>query len=123
MPSEKQPSPKLLIQIADQLESALIEAGEAILARYRLPEPAGAWVLGVVHALPAASAGIPPGVVIVALDRQPVRSPEDLTRLVAGGPVGRAVRIEYVLPGGVERHAEVELKPLAAPLQQALMAR
>ncbi len=40
MPSEKQPSPKLLIQIADQLESALIEAGEAILARYRLPEHA-----------------------------------------------------------------------------------
>ncbi|MFN5449445.1 MAG: 3'(2'),5'-bisphosphate nucleotidase CysQ, partial [Burkholderiales bacterium] len=30
----------MLIQIADQLESALIEAGEAILARYRLPEHA-----------------------------------------------------------------------------------
>jgi len=94
-----------------------------IQSRYRLPEPAGAWVMGVVHALPASVAGIPPGAVIVALDHQPVRSPEDLTRLVAGGPVGRAVRIEYVLPGGVQRRAEVELKPLDAPLQQALMAR
>ena len=94
-----------------------------IQSRYRLPEPAGAWVLGVVHALPASIAGIPPGAVIVALDHQPVRSPEELTRLVAGAPVGRAVRIEYVLSGGVQRHAEVELKPLDAPLQQALMAR
>jgi len=95
----------------------------AIQSRYRLPEPAGAWVLGVVNTLPASVAGIPPGAVIVALDHQAVRSPEDLTRLVAGGPVGRAVRIEYVLPGGVQRRADVELKPLDAPLQQALMAR
>ena len=65
----------------------------------------------------------PPGAVIVALDHQPVRSPEDLTRLVAGCPVGRAVSLEYVLLGGVQRRAEVELKPLDAPLRQALMAR
>ena len=76
-----------------------------------------------VHALPASRAGIPPGAVIVALDHQPVRSPEDLTRLVAGCPVGRAVSLEYVLLGGVQRRAEVELKPLDAPLRQALMAR
>lgn len=94
-----------------------------IQSRYRLPEPAGAWVMGVVHALPASIAGIPPGAVIVALDHQPVRSPEDLTRLVAGCPVGRAVSLEYVLLGGVQRRAEVELKPLDAPLRQALMAR
>jgi S1-C subfamily serine protease len=89
-------------------------------ARFRLPEPSGAYVLGVVQDLPASKAGVPPGSIIVALDNQPVRSPADLTKLVTGGPVGRPVSLEYVLPGGEERRADVVLQPLELPLQRAL---
>lgn len=96
-----------------------IDAG--IQARFRLTEPTGAYVLGVVQDLPASRAGVPPGSVIVALGDQPVRSPADLTKLVTGGPVGRPVSLEYVLPGGEERRADVVLQPLELPLQRALV--
>jgi membrane-associated protease RseP (regulator of RpoE activity) len=75
----------------------------------------------VVQDLPAARAGVPPGSVIVALDARPVSSPDDLTRLVTSGPVGRPVSLEYVLPGGEAKQAEVVLQPLELPLEQALI--
>jgi membrane-associated protease RseP (regulator of RpoE activity) len=90
-------------------------------ARFRLTQPTGAYVLGVVQDLPASRAGVPPGSVIVALGDQPVHTPADLTRLVTGGPVGRPVSLEYVLPGGEERRADVVLQPLELPLQRALV--
>jgi membrane-associated protease RseP (regulator of RpoE activity) len=90
-------------------------------ARFRLPAASGAYVLGVVQDLPASKAGVPPGSIIVALGDQPVRSPADLTKLVTGGPVGRPVSLEYVLPGGEERRADVVLQPLELPLQRALV--
>lgn len=96
-----------------------IDAG--MQARFRLTQPTGAYVLGVVQDLPASRAGVPPGSVIVALGDQPVRTPADLTRLVTGGPVGRPVSLEYVLPGGEERRADVVLQPLELPLQRALV--
>lgn len=93
----------------------------SIQARFNLPEPAGALVIGVVHDLPASKAGVPPGSVIVALDNQPVRSPSELTRLVTSGQVGKPVTLQYILPGGEQRKAEVSLQSLEVPLERALV--
>lgn len=93
----------------------------SIQARFNLPEPSGALVIGVVHDLPASKAGVPPGAVIVALDNQPVRSPSELTRLVTGGPVGRPMTLQYILPGGEQRRAEVSLQSLEVPLERVLV--
>jgi len=93
----------------------------SIQARFNLPAPAGALVIGVVHDLPASKAGVPPGSVIVALDNQPVRSPSELTRLVTGGPVGKPVTLQYILPGGEQRNAEVSLQSLEIPLERVLV--
>lgn len=90
-------------------------------ARFQLGGEAGAYVIGVVGDLPASRAGIPPGSVIVRLNGQPVRSPDELTRLVTSGPVDRPIPVEFVLPGGAERRADVVLQPLEAPLERALV--
>ena len=90
-------------------------------ARFNLPAASGAYVIGVVGDLPASKAGVPPGSVIVALDERPVRSPDELTRLVTSGPVGKPVPLEYVLPGGASRRAEVVLQTLEQPLEEALV--
>jgi hypothetical protein len=90
-------------------------------ARFNLPAASGAYVIGVVGDLPASKAGVPPGSVIVALDQRPVRSPDELTRLVTSGPVGKPVPLEYVLPGGASRRAEVVLQTLEQPLEEALV--
>jgi hypothetical protein len=92
-------------------------------ARFALPEASGAYVIGVVGELPASKAGVPPGSVIVALDQRPVRSPDELTQLVTAGPVGRPVPLDYVLPGGTPRRAEVVLQTLEQPLEQALLGQ
>jgi len=91
-----------------------------IQARFRLPEATGAYVISVVGDLPASKAGIPPGSVIVKLDERPVRSPQELTQLVTSGPVDRPVAVQYVLPGGTERRADVVLQALELPLEKAL---
>lgn len=93
----------------------------AVQARYRLPEASGAYVIGVVGDLPASKAGVPPGSVIVAIRNQPVRGPQDLTRLVTSGPVGAPVPLQYVLPGGESREAEVVLQSLELPLERVLV--
>ena len=93
----------------------------ALQARFRLPEASGAYVIGVVGDLPASKAGVPPGSVIVALDNRPVRSPDELTRLVTAGPVGRPMPLEYVLPGGTPQRADVVLQTLEQPLAEALV--
>ena len=80
-------------------------------------------MIGVVSDLPAARAGVPPGSVIVSLDDRPVGSPDELTRLVTRGPVGRPVPLEYVLPGGGAQRAEVVLQTLEEPLEEALVGR
>ena len=90
-------------------------------ARFQLPEQSGAFVIGVVHDLPASKAGVPPGSVIVALDNQPVRDPADLSRLVTSGPVGTPVPLQFVLPGGESRRIDVRLQPLDVPLEKALV--
>ncbi len=92
-----------------------------VQSRFRLTDPQGAFVIGVVQDLPAARAGVPPGSVIVAINHQPVRSPQELTDLVASGPVGRPVPIHYVLPGGQSKQADVVLQSLEQPLERALI--
>jgi membrane-associated protease RseP (regulator of RpoE activity) len=77
-------------------------------------------VIGVVQDLPASRAGVPPGSVIVALNDRPVRSPVELTQLVTSSPIGRPVTVQFVLPGGESKRADVVLQPLSAPLEQAL---
>ncbi|MGB8855031.1 MAG: PDZ domain-containing protein [Pirellulales bacterium] len=92
-----------------------------IQARFNLPDASGAYVIGVVQDLPASKAGVPPGSVIVALDNRPVRSPVELTQLVTSGPVDRPVTVQFVLPGGEAKRAEVVLQPLEVPLERALL--
>jgi membrane-associated protease RseP (regulator of RpoE activity) len=92
----------------------------AMQARFSLPEPVGAYVIGVVQDLPASRAGVPPGSVIVALNDRPVRSPVELTQLVTSSPIGRPVTVQFILPGGESKRADVVLQPLSAPLEQAL---
>jgi len=89
--------------------------------RFQLRDDAGAYVIGVVGDLPASRAGIPPGSVIVKMNEQPVRSPEELTRLVTSGPLDRPVPVEFVLPGGAGRRIDVRLQSLEAPLERALV--
>lgn len=92
-----------------------------IQERFHLPQPSGAYVVGVVGDLPASKAGIPPGSVIVSLADRPVRSPQELTQLVAAGPTDRPLPLRYVLPGGAEKRADVVLQSLELPLEQALV--
>jgi membrane-associated protease RseP (regulator of RpoE activity) len=92
-----------------------------VQSRFRLSDAQGAFVIGVVQDLPASKAGLPPGSVIVAINHQPVRSPQDLTHLVARGPVGTPVPLQYVLPGGESKQAEVVLQSLEQPLERALI--
>ena len=93
----------------------------SVQSRFQLSEPQGAFVIGVVQDLPASKAGVPPGSVIVAINHQPVRSPQDLTQLVARGPVGTPVPLLYVLPGGQSKQADVVLQSLQQPLERALI--
>jgi membrane-associated protease RseP (regulator of RpoE activity) len=92
----------------------------ATQARFQLSQPAGAYVVGVVQNLPAAKAGVPPGSVIVALGEQPVRSPDELTKLVSSGPLDRPVTVQFVLPGGAAKQTAVVLQALDMPLERAL---
>ena len=92
-----------------------------IQERFRLPQQSGAYVIGVVGDLPASKAGIPPGSVIVSLADRPVRSPQELTQLVAAGPTNRPLPLHYVLPGGTEKRADVVLLSLEQPLEHALI--
>jgi membrane-associated protease RseP (regulator of RpoE activity) len=92
-----------------------------IQARFHLPDPSGAYVIGVVQDLPASKAGVPPGSVIVALDNRPVRSPVELTQLVTSGPVDRPITVQFVLPGGEAKRTEVVLQSLEVPLERALI--
>lgn len=51
---------------------------------------------------PAANAGLRSGDVIVEFDGKPVKSPKQLTEMVADTPVGKATSIKYVRDGRIE---------------------
>jgi len=91
-----------------------------IQARFQLTQPAGAYVVGLVHDLPAARAGVPLGSVIVALDRRPVQSPAELSSLVSGSPGDRPVTLRFLLPDGTSRDAAVRLQAIDPPLLSVL---
>jgi len=63
-------------------------------------------VSGVVGEGPAAAAGVMVGDVILALDSQPITSPEDLLDLLAGDRVGKAARLR-ILRGGTPQELAV----------------
>jgi serine protease Do len=50
---------------------------------------------------PAARAGLQSGDVIVEFDGKPIKSPSELTQMVADTPVGKSVRVKYVRDGRV----------------------
>jgi len=120
-PPARLPQPALTIGGRIALGVRTIPIDPGMQARFNLPAASGAYVIGVVGDLPASKAGVPPGSVIVALDQRPVRSPDELTRLVTSGPVGKPVPLEYVLPGGTARRADVVLQTLEQPLEEALV--
>lgn len=114
-------SPAAVFQGRTALGVRTVAIDAATQARYRLSEPRGAYVLGVVDSLPASQAGLPPGSVIVAFDNRPVRSPAELNQLVTESTPGRLVALEYVLPGGEAKRADIELKALEPALERALI--
>jgi membrane-associated protease RseP (regulator of RpoE activity) len=115
------PTPAITATGRTALGVRTVPVDPTVQSRFRLSDAQGAFVIGVVQDLPAAKAGVPPGSVIVAINHQTVRSPQDLTHLVTRGPVGTPVPIHYVLPGGQARHAEVVLQSLEQPLERALV--
>jgi membrane-associated protease RseP (regulator of RpoE activity) len=119
--AEPMPSPQTGAKGRTALGVRTLPVDPGVQARFGLPEPAGALVIGVVHDLPASRAGVPPGSVIVALDDKPVRSPNELTQVVTSSPADRPMTLQYILPGGEKRRAEVSLQSLEVPLEQALI--
>jgi membrane-associated protease RseP (regulator of RpoE activity) len=129
-PAPRRPTPSTLPPVREDDASArgrtalgvrTLPVDRGLQSRFNLPQPRGAYVIGVVSDLPAARAGVPPGSVIVSLDDSPVGSPAELTQLVTAGPLGRPVTLEYVLPGGSSQRAEVILQTLEQPLEAALL--
>ncbi len=114
------PGPASVFQGRTALGVRTVGIDTSMQARYRLAEPQGAYVLGVIESLPASQAGLPPGSVIVAFDNRPIRSPADLNQLVTESPPGRLISLEYVLPGGEAKRAEIELRALDPALERAL---
>lgn len=115
-PDRQEPAPSTANLSAVPVKTALgvrsVPVDPQVQAIYKLPEPTGALVVGVIDDMPASRAGLPSGSVIIALDKRPVRSPVELTRLVAESPVGRPVRLDFILPGGEPRAADVSLVTL-----------
>ncbi len=88
--------------------------------RFGLDKAAGAFVVGVIHNMPASKAGVPPGSVIIAVGEQPIHSPQQLTRVVTSGPIGVPVVLEYVLPGGSNHRTNVILEPIEKLFETAI---
>jgi len=119
-------APALAVQPKEQrgrtaLGVRTIPIDSASQALFRLSQASGALVVGLIQDLPASKAGVPLGSVIVAINNQPVRSPSELTQLVANGPLGTPVSLEYVMPGGEARQADVQLQSLEVSLEQSFV--
>ncbi|HEX7248574.1 MAG TPA: trypsin-like peptidase domain-containing protein [Actinomycetota bacterium] len=76
----------------------------------------GAYVVGTLADGPADDVGIGQGDVIVAVDGQAVRSPDDLGAVLDGLAPGDRVSIELVENGGSTRTVEVELAARPLPV-------
>jgi putative serine protease PepD len=72
------------------------------------PHPTGAEVQGVTPGSPAEGAGLQAGDVIVGVDGNPVRDPDDVSRIVGALEPGDEVEVE-VTRDGEERSFDVEL--------------
>jgi S1-C subfamily serine protease len=69
----------------------------------------GAYIAGVLHNGPAEAAGLRAGDVIVGLAGHPVRSPDDLTRVVTSQAPGTTVTVRYVDGSGNAHTAQLRL--------------
>jgi serine protease Do len=87
--------------------STTVDSGVA--AQFDLPVAEGAYVLDVLPDGPADRAGIEPGVVIVRFDGRPVRTSEELGRLIVDKEPEDRVEVELVEPGGDARTVTVAL--------------
>ncbi len=107
---------KLALSILDEIiaEGRVIRGWLGIEVNNSPVEPGhvGLTVANVVHASPAAKAGLKPGDVIVAVNDQPALSPRIVTRQIGVAEPGSDVKLK-VLRGSVqfEVHAIVGLRP------------
>ncbi len=83
-----------------------------IAQAFGLKEPRGALVGNVVPGGPAAAAGIKRGDIIVAFDGRDVKNMSELSRLVAGTPVGKSVAVK-VMRNGKEIDTNLTVTELA----------
>jgi len=74
----------------------------------RVESSRGALVAEVVPGSPAAAAGLKPGDIIVAIQKDAIQSPHDLTRRVAATPPGAKVTLR-VARGGSETSVDATL--------------
>jgi Do/DeqQ family serine protease len=72
---------------------------EEIAAYLGLPSTAGALVVGVIPGSPADNAGLAQGDVILRVDNQEVKSPDDLARIVQNSKVGQRVVLQIYRNG------------------------
>ena len=79
------------------------------------PASSGVLVRGVICASPAARAGMSSGAVITAVSGQPVRSPDDLMRVMARFRPGDTIFVGWTNPAG--KHATSRIRLIAGPAQ------
>jgi S1-C subfamily serine protease len=82
-----------------------------------LTTDSGAYVVGTLADGPADDVGIGQGDVIVSVDGEAVRSPDDLGTVLDGLAPGDSVAIELVESGGDTRRVEVELAARPLPVE------
>jgi S1-C subfamily serine protease len=75
----------------------------AIVRAHSLPHERGTLVTDVHEALPAKSAGLEPGDILLDFDGTPLEGPDDLVRLLTAERIGRAVPIRLLRRGDPQR--------------------
>jgi len=81
------------------VRSQRVDVQEAARAALGREQHTGLLIVGVEAGSPAAEGGLMVGDILVAMDGEPVREPDDLMARLAGGLVGRKVNVQ-VLRGG-----------------------
>jgi serine protease Do len=95
------------------------EVGEEEAKRTGAEPGAGAFVVRVLDGTPAEKAGLKHGDVIVSVDAETVRDPDDLVQIVQATPVGEKIRLG-VLRGG--RRQTIVVETVRRPAPEELMA-
>jgi len=88
--------------------------------RFGIPARQGARILEVIPQSPAARGGLAPGDVIVAVDRQPVRSPEELSEHLKSRPTEEPVEVVYYRGARMQKTAVSLAGPAAGAAEQRI---